>query len=277
MKLITTVTGQQWLDQDLFDHVNKIWTKYNQIIPNSKNIFFLKNSTVPRLVTDYLGTDIRRVIKKEKAEYCILAKFQLKPNPHYYDETTNMVYKDLETDVIVYATSYLTPEEISTIEQILWFVENNIPVEYVNEVKLNESLNNGFIIDKDNYTTVKELIDSGNEDNIKIAYSMLSKTNLKENQDWIRYLLLYKGDVFHKELSDNSIIVQHFNFANKYKFRDYFNNFDAAYKDLNDETVKKMFVQKMNNRFHKMINSYFTETLGTDLFDLEAVDLKIKK
>jgi hypothetical protein len=26
-----------------------------------------------------------------------------------------------------------------------------------------------------------------------------------------------------------------------------------------------------------MINSYFTETLGTDLFDLEAVDLKIKK
>jgi hypothetical protein len=276
MKLITTATGQQWLDQDLFDHVNKIWGNYNQIIPNSKNIFFLKNSTVPRLVTDYLGTDIKRVIKKEKAEYCIIAKIQLKPNPQYYDAAFNNITSQ-ETNEVVYSTSHLEPEEISTIEQILWFIENNIPVEYVNEVKLNESLNNGFIIDKDNYTTLKELIDSGNIDNIKVAYSMISRANLKENEDWIRYLLVFNGEVFHKELSDASIIVQHFGFANKYKFQSYFNSFDLVYKDLNNETVKEMFVQKMHSKFYRMIDNYFTGTLGTNLFDLSSAQLKIKK
>lgn len=275
MRIITTVNGSKWLDQDLFDHVNSIWGKYNQIIPNSKNIFFLKNSTVPRLVTDYLGTDIRRVIKKEKAEYCILAKIQLKPNPQYYDAAFNII-TSVETNEVVYPTSHLEPEEISTIEQILWFVENNIPVEYVNEIKLNESLNNGFIIDKDNYTTLKELIDSKNIDNIKVAYSMISKTNLKENEDWLRYLLLFNGEIFHKELSDGSLIVQHFGFANKYRFENYFNNFDSVYKDLTDETVKEMFVQRMNSRFHKLVNNYFTGSLGTSLFDLVSVELKVK-
>jgi len=276
MEIITTYLNTKWLDQDLFDHVNKIWPNYNQIIPNSKNIFFLKNSTVPRLVTDYLGTDIRRVIKKEKAEYCIIAKIQLKPNPQYYDAINNCI-SATETNEVVYPTSYLEPEEISTIEQILWFAENNIPVEYVNEVKLNESLNNGFIIDKDNYTTLKELIDSNNEDNIKIAYSMISKTNLKENEDWIKYLLLFKGDRFYKELADNSLLVQHFGFANRFKFRDYLNNFDLVYKDLKNEEVKEMFVQTMNSRFHNMINHYFSGTLGTDLFDLVSVELKVKQ
>lgn len=275
MRIITTVNGSKWLDQDLFDHVNSIWGNYNQIIPNSKNIFFLKNSTVPRLVTDYLGTDIRRVIKKEKAEYCIIAKIQLKPNPQYYDAAFNII-TSVETNEVVYPTSHLEPEELGTIEQILWFVENNIPVEYVNEIKLNESLNNGFIIDKDNYTTLKELIDSNNQDNIKIAYSMISKTNLKENEDWIRYLLLFNGEAFITQLSDASLIVQHFSFANKYKFRDYFSNFDRVYKDLTDETVKQMFIQKMNSRFHTFINHYFSGSLGTDLFDLVSVELKIK-
>jgi hypothetical protein len=276
MRIITTVMGSKWLDQDLFDHVNKIWPGYNQIIPNSKNIFFLKNSTVPRLVTDYLGTDIRRVIKKEKAEYCIIAKIQLKPNPQYYDAVNNCI-STAETNEVVYPTSHLEPEEISTIEQILWFIENNIPVEYVNELKLNESLNNGFIIDKDNYTTLKELIDSKNQDNIKVAYSMISRANLKENEDWIRYLLIFNGEAFHKELSDASIIVQHFGFANKYKFESYFNSFDLVYKDLNDETVKEMFVQKMHSKFYRMINNYFTGYLGTSLFDLASVELKLKQ
>jgi hypothetical protein len=276
MKIVTDIHGGRWIDQDLFDHVNKIWPKYNQVIPNNKNIFFLKNSTVPRLVTDYLGTDIRRVIKKEKAEYCILAKIQLKPNPQYYDDFLNLVVPT-ETDNIVYSTSYLEPEEYSTLEQILWFVENNIPVEYVNQVKLNESLNNGFVINEDNYTTLKELIDSGNEDNVKVAYSMISKSNLKENEDWIKYLLLFRGDVLHANITDSSIIVQHFGFANRYKFKDFFNNFDIVYKTLNDEVVKKMFVQKMTSRFHKMIDNYFTGTLGTNLFDLSSAQLKIKK
>jgi hypothetical protein len=275
MKIITTYLNTKWLDQDLFDHVNKIWGNYNQVIPNSKNIFFLKNSTVPRLVTDYLGTDIRRVIKKEKAEYCIIAKMQLKPNPYYYDAVNNCI-SAAETNEVVYTTSHLEPEEISTIEQILWFAENNMPVEYVNELKLNESLNNGFIIDKDNYTTLKELIDSKNQDNIKVAYSMISRANLKENEDWIRYLLVFNGEVFHKELSDASIIVQHFGFANKYKFESYFNSFDLVYKDLNDETVKEMFVQKMHSKFHRMISNYFTGYLGTSLFDLASVELKLK-
>jgi hypothetical protein len=105
---------------------------------------------------------------------------------------------------------------------------------------------------------------------------MISKTNLKENEDWIRYLLLFDGEVFHKELSDSSVIVQHFGFANRYKFKDYFNAFDSLYKDLTDETVKEMFIQTMNNRFHMNISGYF-KALGTDLFDLVSVELKVKQ
>lgn len=275
MRIITTVNGSKFLDQDLFDYVNKIWPKYNQVIPNSKNIFFLKNSTVPRLVTDYLGTDIRRVIKKEKAEYCIIAKIQLKPNPLYYDAVNNIITA-LETTEVIYPTSHLEPEDISTIEQICWFVENNVPVEYVNQIKLHESLNNGFIIDEDNYTTLKELIDSANEDNIKVAYSMIAKTNLKQNEDWIRYLLLFQGGVFSHEITDKSVIVQHFGFANRYQFSEYFNKFDTVYAALTNETVKKMFMQKMHSRFHKFVNNYFTGTLGTNILDLISVQLKVK-
>lgn len=275
MKIITLLNGGKVIDQDLFDHVNKIWTKYNQVIPNNKSIFFLKNATVPRLVTDYLGTDIRRVIKKEKAEYCILAKIQLVPNPLYYEATSNIIVP-YETTEVVYPTSNLEPEEISAIEQICWFVDNNLPVEYVNQIKLNESLNNGFIIDDDNYTTLKELLDSDNSDNIKVAYSMLAKTNLKQNADWIRYLLLFNGGVFNSELNDKSVIVQHFGFANKYKFTDYFNNFDSLYKDLTNETVKAMFMQKMHSRFHKFVNNFLTVTLGTNIVGLDSVQLKIK-
>ena len=275
MKIITLLNGGKVIDQDLFDHVNKIWTKYNQVIPNNKSIFFLKNATVPRLVTDYLGTDIRRVIKKEKAEYCILAKIQLTPNPLYYEATSNIIVP-YETTEVVYPTSNLEPEEISAIEQICWFVDNNLPVEYVNQIKLNESLNNGFIIDDDNYTTLKELIDSDNSDNIKVAYSMLAKTNLKQNADWIRYLLLFNGNVLNSELNDKSVIIQHFGFANKYKFADYFNNFDSLYKDLTNETVKAMFMQKMHSRFHKFVGNYLTGTLGTNIVGLDSVQLKIK-
>lgn len=275
MKIITLLNGGKVIDQDLFDHVNKIWTKYNQVIPNNKSIFFLKNATVPRLVTDYLGTDIRRVIKKEKAEYCILAKIQLVPNPLYYEATSNIIVP-YETTEVVYPTSNLEPEEISAIEQICWFVDNNLPVEYVNQIKLNESLNNGFIIDDDNYTTLKELLDSDNSDNIKVAYSMLAKTNLKQNADWIRYLLLFNGNVLNNELNDKSVIIQHFGFANKYKFADYFNNFDSLYKDLTNETVKAMFMQKMHSRFHKFVNNFLTGTLGTNIVKLDSVQLKIK-
>ena len=105
---------------------------------------------------------------------------------------------------------------------------------------------------------------------------MLAKTNLKQNADWIRYLLLFNGNVLNNELNDKSVIIQHFGFANKYKFADYFNNFDSLYKDLTNETVKAMFMQKMHSRFHKFVNNFLTGTLGTNIVKLDSVQLKIK-
>jgi len=66
MRIIKTVNGAIYINQALKDYVNNIWATFNKEIPNDKNIFFLKNTTIPRIITDYSGKNISRVIKKEK-------------------------------------------------------------------------------------------------------------------------------------------------------------------------------------------------------------------
>lgn len=275
MRLITTTNGSRYINQALKDYVNNIWATFNKEIPNDKNIFFLKNTTIPRIITDYSGKNISRVIKKEKAEYCIIKKFDISSYPLYYDALTNSI-TEVETNDIVYNTTNLYPENYQVLEQILDFFGRGQTVEYVNQDVLNDSLNNGFVIDKENYTTIKQLLDSRAPENITIATSMIANSDLEANLDWILYLYHQRGnDLFDY---DNKDIVRNYYRAKNINLNQILSHsVDNSLAIITNQDVKDLFVQYIRAEFNKYVEKSFIENvLHTNMFELVNFELKLK-
>ena len=275
MRIIKTVNGAIYINQALKDYVNNIWATFNKEIPNDKNIFFLKNTTIPRIITDYSGKNISRVIKKEKAEYCIIKKFDITNYPIYYDALTNSI-TEVETNDVVYNTTYLYPENYQVLEQILDFFGRGQVVEYVNQDVLNDSLNNGFILDKENYTTIKQLLDSRAPENITIATSMIVNSDLEANLDWILYLYHQRGnDLFDY---DNKDIVRNYYRAKNINLNQILSHsVDNSLAIITNQDVKDLFVQYIRAEFNKYVERSFIENvLHTNMFELVNFELKLK-
>ena len=275
MRIIKTVNGAIYINQALKDYVNNIWATFNKEIPNDKNIFFLKNTTIPRIITDYSGKNISRVIKKEKAEYCIIKKFDISNYPLYYDATINGI-TEVETNDVVYSTSSLYPENFQVLEQILDFFGRGQVVEYVNQDVLNDSLNNGFILDKENYTTIKQLLDSRAPENITIATSMIVNSDLEANLDWILYLYHQKSnDLFDY---DNKDIVRNYYRAKNINLNQILSHsVDNSLAIITNQDVKDLFVQYIRAEFNKYVEKSFIENvLHTNMFELVNFELKLK-
>jgi len=275
MRLITTVNNSKYIDQALKDYITNIWSTFNKEIPNDKNIFFLKNTTIPRIITDYSGKNISRVIKKEKAEYCIVKKFDISNYPIYYDATINGV-TSAETNDIVYGIATLYPEDYQVLEQILNFYDRGQAVEYVNQDVLNDSLNNGFILDKENYTTIKQLLDSRAPENITIATSMIINSNLEANLDWILYLYHQKRDDLFDY--DNKNIVKNYYSAKNIHLRDILSySVDRSLAIITNQDVKDLFVQYVRAEFNKFVEeSFIKNVLHTNMFELVDFNLQLK-
>ena len=275
MRIIKTVNGSIYINQALKDYVNNIWATFNKEIPNDKNIFFLKNTTIPRIITDYSGKNISRVIKKEKAEYCIIKKFDISNYPLYYDATINGI-TDLETNDVVYGSGSLYPENFQVLEQILDFFGRGQVVEYVNQDVLNDSLNNGFVLDKENYTTIKQLLDSRAPENITIATSMIVNSDLEANLDWILYLYHQRGnDLFDY---DNKDIVRNYYRAKNINLNQILSHsVDNSLAIITNQDVKDLFVQYIRAEFNKYVEKSFIENvLHTNMFELVNFELKLK-
>lgn len=275
MRIIKTVNGSIYINQALKDYVNNIWATFNKEIPNDKNIFFLKNTTIPRIITDYSGKNISRVIKKEKAEYCIIKKFDITNYPIYYDALTNSI-TEVETNDVVYNTTYLYPENFQVLEQILDFFGRGQVVEYVNQDVLNDSLNNGFILDRENYTTIKQLLDSRAPENITIATSMIVNSDLEANLDWILYLYHQRGnDLFDY---DNKDIVRNYYRAKNINLNQILSHsVDNSLAIITNQDVKDLFVQYIRAEFNKYVEKSFIENvLHTNMFELVNFELKLK-
>lgn len=275
MRIIKTVNGAIYINQALKDYVNNIWATFNKEIPNDKNIFFLKNTTIPRIITDYSGKNISRVIKKEKAEYCIIKKFDISNYPLYYDALTNSI-TEVETNDVVYSTSSLYPENYQVLEQILDFFGRGQVVEYVNQDVLNDSLNNGFILDRENYTTIKQLLDSRAPENITIATSMIVNSDLEANLDWILYLYHQRGnDLFDY---DNKDIVRNYYRAKNINLNQILSHsVDNSLAIITNQDVKDLFVQYIRAEFNKYVEKSFIENvLHTNMFELVNFELKLK-
>lgn len=263
-----------YIDQDLFDHINNIWLIFDQPIADNSNILFLKNTTVPRLVTDYCNKNISRVIKKEKASHCVIDKIDLDVFPRYYDRTTNSITND-DTKQIVYSINRLRAEDIDTIKQIADFAIRGQKVNYVNQNLLNQSLNNSFVIDNDNYTIIKELVDSDFSDNHVLAFNMLKNSDLAANYDWILYIYHGKRSLITDYDKDGS--VKNF-FRDKFSIELYniLNSFDLSIKQVKNLDVKEKMVQMKKNEFFKNIDIYFKEDLKSNLFELLDFQIKLK-
>lgn len=271
MKIIQ-VNNNKFIDQDLFDYINKIWLNYDIEIDKGSNIYFSKNTTINRLITDYTGKDISRVIKKEKADYMVLKRIVIQNYPQYYDPTTSSTTSD-DTKEVVYGIYNNSIEDQDCIQLILWFYENQPEVKYLNQDKLNDSLNNGFIIDKDSYVTLKELIDSTFTDNHILACNMLIQSELKSNWEWILYLYFQKGSLLTTHDKKNIVINYISSLGLPYRFDQLNSNVDTALEVITNPDVKIRFEYLMKDKFRKGIEAYI-KTLGTNKFILEDFKLK---
>jgi len=268
MKIVETGTNK-YIDQQLFDHINSIWLNFDVVINNDSNLLFAKNTTVNRLITDYSGTGISRVIKVEKADYVVINRFVLSSYPQYFDGV-NITTDD--TKEVVYGIYNMSVEVQDVIELILNLHLNGSKAIFVNQNKLNERLNNGFVIDKENYITIKELVDSEHTDNHMLAANMLIQSDLKQNWQWILYL-------YHNSFSKLS------NFDNKNIIYNYFStlnlgntlgsfckSMDSSLSIITDEDVKIRMIHIVKEKFERNIRKYFDE-IGTKKFKLD--DFKI--
>lgn len=267
---ILEVAGNKYIDQDLFDYINKIWLSYDVSVKNDSNLFFAKNTTVNKLITDYNNTGIQRVIKRDKAEYVVINRIKLSSYPQYYDGTN--ITSDSNGEVL-YGIYNQNLENIDTIELVLDFFNKNQPVIYVNQDKLNESLNNGFVIDKDNYISIKELVDSNQDDNHRLAVSMVCGSDLKSNWKWILYL--YNGNYQQIYDYDSKNIISNYidslNLGNTFKTLT--RSIDSSIELIKDnKDIYDRFLYMIKDKFQKNINDYFA-SLGTSKFVLN--DFKI--
>lgn len=267
MKIIE-VNGNKYVDEKLRDYINNIWVNFDIEIDNDSNIYFSKNTTVNRLITDYCGKNISRVIKREKADYVIINKFDISNYPQYYDGVN---ITDDDTKEIVYGIYGSSSEIQDTIELILDFVNRNQEVKYVNQSKLNDSLNNGFVIDKESYISVKELVDSNSSDNHELAVNMIINSNLKENWQWILYLFHEKGALLTYD--KRNIIKDYFNTLGLgNNVHNLCQSIDRSLSVITNPDVKERFVNMVKQRFNERVQEYF-KMVGTDKFVLD--DFKV--
>ena len=269
MKIIE-VGSNKYVDQDLFDYINQIWVNYDIEVDKDSCIFFAKNTTVNRLITDYTGKNISRVIKREKADYVIINKFNLSNFPQYYDGVT--ILED-DTKEAVYGIYNNSMEIQDTIKLILDFNDRGQQVKYVNQNKLNDSLNNGFIIDEESYITIKELVDSSHSDNHQLAVNMLVQSDLKTNWEWILYLYHAKHDQL-RNYDNKSIIANYIGTLNLgFSLSDLTRKLDLSLAVVQNQAVKDRFIYLIKSKFQNSINEYFS-SIGTNKFILD--DFKIK-
>lgn len=270
MRIITTNTGSVIFDQEFRNEVVKIMSSLETTIDNDMNIFFLKNSTVPRLVTDYMTTGIKRVIKSYKADYCILKPIVINDFPIYYDSVNNTITEN-DQDEVFYNSNFNNPEEIDSLKQILDFILIGQKVKYIDQMNLNNSLNNGFIIDNDNYTTLKELIDSPSTDNQMLAEAMIKASPIKENIEWILYL--YFQNSF--KLKD-SHVLSIINNTLKTSFGSATTNFNTVLPNITNPVIKAKFLQKAKNEFYKNLQGYVNNLNMQNHYSIVDFNLKEK-
>jgi hypothetical protein len=276
MKIIQ-VGINKYIDEELRNHILNIWNNYDVEIPNDSNIIFTKNTTIPRLITDYLDKNINRVRLKEKANYCIINRFNITDYVQFYDGVN--ICSD-ETKEPVYGIYNMKDLDVECIKQILDFTIVNPNIKYVNQDVLNNSLNNGFIITEENYFNLKELIDSNFKDNHKLAVNMLLNSSLKDNWEWIIYLYFDKWDRLD-DYDENSIIS---NYISTLGLKDSLRSLlrqsnygvDKCIDSINNPIIKDKLILYIRNKFLNEVNDFLSNTIYTNKFELKDFKLELK-
>ena len=273
MNIYTNTRNEKFIDKDLFDYINNIWLTYDNVIEDNSNIYFSKNTTINRLITDYNNKGISRVIKPFKANYVVIDKFKLDNYPQYFDIEQEMVTED-ETKEPVFGIYNLSSEVQDTIELIFSYIDFGLDVKYVNQDRLNESLNNGFIINRDNYNIIKELVDSSSPENHKLSVNMLLNSDLKNNWEYILYIYHEKKDMI--SLYDNKHII--FNYIESLNLNigvvNLFKNKDIFFNTVKNKDVLDLMENKCRQTFNNNVNTMLKNILGANNF--EMVDFKLK-
>ncbi len=272
MRIVQDASGHKYIDQQLKDYITNIFLTYDVSIPNDKAILFAKNSTLNKLINDYTGTGIHRVIKREKAEYVIINRIPITNYPQYFDGV-NITNDD--TKEVVYGIYNNSMEDKDTIDLIVDFINRGQQVTYVNQDVLNNSLNNGFVIDRESYGSIKELINSEHVDNHIMAVNMLVDSKLEQNWEWIIYLFHKKYQLL--QYDKKNVIHNYFKTLNlPYSTNDILNSIDKSLTVVKDKNVIEGFEFMVRDKFNKNIEKFLQDNVGTTKFTLEDFKLSLK-
>lgn len=271
MKIVTDSNGNQYIDKALSDYISQIWSNYDNVVENDKNIMFCKNVTINKLITDYCDKGIKRVIKSEKADYLIINRMEISNFPQYFDGTN---ITDDDSQEVVYGVYNNNESERLTIATILDFYEREHEVIYVNQNKLNESLNNGVIITEENYLSFKELANSDSDSNHKMVVNMVLSSDLKSNWEWIALIFHENYTLFRRYDEKNIVEIYVESLRMGHTLRDLLSSKPSFFKAVTNKVIKDKMVDECRQIF-KIRQSSIMEELFGDVDGLTMQDFKI--
>lgn len=268
MKLITE-NGYKYIDQELKEEISKIWSSYNVAIPDNKKLFFAKNCKNSRMIHDYNVTDISRTIKLELADYVVLRKLDIRSYPiefpHYKDE-------------VFYSIGNLDKKDYETVVMLTNVIRNYPNIKFVNEIDLNRSVHNGFVIDKNNYNGLLELLNSSDESTNQLGYEMICNSSFEKNWEWILYCLYESGTLrqYYRHpighISDK--IFEYFKTSKDLTVINM--KLDNIINIIKNDDILEIITIDVRNKFKNAIHTKIYDLVGSDEFVLDDFVLNLK-
>ena len=271
MKIVKCSNNDKYIDQEAYDHINNIWATFGGDIADNSGIMYAPNTTINRSIPDYNDNNIKKVRKLEKADYFVLGEITLGSYPCHFD---GIHITDDDTQEVVYGIYNFSDEAQVTIEHIVDFHVRGQSVIYIDQNKLNDSLNNGMVLDEHNYFNILELLNSGNSDNIEMAVQMMCSSSLKDNWEWILYLFHQKSS-YISSYDHKSSIYNYLKGLNLVESNTrIFESKDAFFKVILSGTVRDKMIGKIKQDFANKMKAELDQHLGSKKFEL--VDFKLK-
>lgn len=237
------------------------------------NIYFFKNVDFKRGLLDTSEISYHRCIKIEKANAVIVNSESSLPIS-FLGLKDGVVSKDFDlnfVDDVVANISMLGSEMVEVFTQWLMFLNLSNKPRVVFSKNLNDYVNNGTIIDKENMDMVRDLLygtDKG------MALSMLNNCKLEESWRYILYILYFSGNLFNTRQVD---------ITTKYPaLFQFLYNKGALGARLGQNTLKLMseddhIKSLISAKISKQITELVNNSLGSNFQNLcELVNLDLK-
>ena len=268
--MIYKIGYSNYVSSSFKDELTKIYNKSYNVIPDNSNIYFTKNVKINRSVLDIKDT-LNRVKKHDNIQYLIYEPVEISEYPLYFNPQTNSLEKEYsENYEIVYSIRRCTYDKIKTLEIILELINKKQEVVFVDSGYFNKSVNNGFLIDENNYNDIKTLVNSTDINNRELIYNMLVNSNLEKNSEYILELY-YNNKYLINEFGDNISKYLLIHYKCSY-VSDLFKN-DFIFNNIKNNIIIERLYDGIRNSIYEVLDKTYTK----NNIDISNIELHYEK